>query len=668
MILIKVGKIYMKNFCSCKIMRLLRRFTPRKDSSCHSEQSERIARLFNNMRLLRRFTPRNDSSCHSEQSERIARLSKNMRLLRRFTPRNDSSCHSEQSERIARLSNKMRLLCRFTPRNDSSCHSEQSERIARLSSNMRLLRRFTPRNDSSCHSEQSERIARLSKNMRLLRRFTPRNDSLSILNKKRKGVSVILLMFSLIAIFSLAGLIVDLGILLNTRYEFQKLLETSALAAVADYNAYEGTGADLNKIMYPPVANISTNVNSIVNNNLNAFIASNSFLLISKNITPEITFGTTIQSRYSRAIKITATADVKTYFLTLIGIRSIKILGSAAAMNVPVYLKNGNILNGTWPGTVPPSYKDTDIRNPAGGASSIKSLNGENYTLPAITNINATFSNIYGFPEGRVLSLGPGGYITIKLPATLVDGRGFDLQIITRGTATGYFVFAGNDTNPANPYVSATSPGGGIAWVNISCTGTPVGNSTNGTVGSYNQTCTALPVGQQVQPKFYGSGYFDIGASCSSGYAGNVHTAKYLKIIDDNLEDGFILNDPEVYANMTAIPSYFAGQNSSYTPGVSIDAIAVEHHPRLISTSDFAKDTDADGLIDVFEQTLGLGPCGPSDGTQNCGTPPASDDALEYWGYQNTGRNNIVQDNPMTALRIDYPSRSDNPPKMYVNY
>jgi len=471
------------------------------------------------------------------------------------------------------------------------------------------------------------------------------------MNKKRKGVSVILLIFSVIAILSLSGFVIDLGIILNSRFEIQKLVETTALTAITDYGAYEDA---TNTIQYPAVADISTNVNNSAAKNFDAFVASNSFLLLSRNITPVITFGTTAQSRYSRAIKVEATADVRTFFLNIIGLHSIKIQASAAAMHIPVYLKSGNVLNGTA------AYKDTDLRNPAGGTVSTRTINGVNYATPSIVNINGItkISNIYGMPDATVVSLGPGGYITIKLPVALIDGKGFDLQILARGNAGGYFLFAGNDTDPASPYIDAVNQGSGISWVNISCTGTPVGTTTNGMVGSYNQNVGGA-IGNQA--KFYGSGYFDIGATCSNGYAGNVNSAKYLKIIDDNIEDGFILKNSRFNTNIAGIPSFFPGQNSSLTPGVSIDSIAVEHHSKLISINDFTEDTDNDGLLDIFEKSVGLNPSGSSDG-------PGTDDAIEFWGFKGGGISNVVIDNPTTALRLSYPTHDDDPPKMYISY
>lgn len=487
------------------------------------------------------------------------------------------------------------------------------------------------------------------------------------INSRRKGVSVIILIFSVLSIFTLSGLVIDMGIVMNCRYELQKAVEATAIKAVSDYNAYEDNAGN---IRYPGTGSISGGTNNLVDNNLDAFVKSNSFLLASSTVSKTVTFGGT-QSRYSRAIRIDASVVAKTYFLNLVGIRSIKLQSSVAAMNAPVFLNASSVINGANFGF--PMFRDTEIKQPVGGTGSTSTFYGKSYTLPSITNVNTSFDNIIGFQDAKALSLGPGGYITIKLPATLVDGKGFDLQIVTAGNANGYFVFAGTDANPNSQYVDAASPGGGINWVNISCTGTPIGTTTNGRVGAYNQwidlNSNSVVDAGETQPKFYGSGYFDIGASCSNGYNANVKSAKYLKIIDDNIEDGFILKDPKYDVNMIADASFFPGQNSSITPGVSIDSIAVEHHPRLIRVSDFNVDTDNDGLIDVFENSLdGLRRCGPSDGAQNCSAPPASNDALEFWGYTSTGTNNVVIDTGNNVVKYDYPTHTEKPPLIFIKY
>jgi len=475
-----------------------------------------------------------------------------------------------------------------------------------------------------------------------------------IRNKKRKGVSLIILIFSAMAIIAMLAMVIDLGLVLNCRYELQKVIDTAALAAVADYEAYEDGG---NTIRYPTAAQISTNTNSLVNNNLNAFIATNSSMYLANSLVTSVYFGSTIQSRYSRAIRIDASVQVRTHLLPLVGINSIKINAKTAAMHLPFYMKNGSVLTGIG------TYRDTDLRAPANGAATNVTINTITNAMPAMTNLNTSLANLYGYPDGNVISLGGGGYITLKPPVTLIDGRGFDLYIYTRGNAYGYFVFAGNDTDPNNPYIDAATPGSGISWANISCTGTPIDTYTNSRVGSYNQ----LVLGS-TQAKFYGSGYFDLRANCSTGYNHNVKTAKYIKIIDDNIEDGFIIKDVEQSSSLTPVPSFFPGQHNSMTPGVSIDAIAIEHHPRLINVSEFVTDTDNDGLINIFETTLGLQPCGNSESAGNCTTPPASDDAIELWGAKNTNRNNIIIDNPTNGLRSNYPAKSQNPPMFFVNY
>ncbi len=493
-----------------------------------------------------------------------------------------------------------------------------------------------------------------------------------MLAKKQKGNAIIFFLFSAISMFTIVGLAVDTGITLSARYEFQKALESAALATIADYEAYED--AATHKIRYPAEDKITNATTGLAVLNINSYIKSNSFLAMATSSTaPVITFANSTnanpaqqaienqQNIQSRAIQIDMNTVIKTYFLNLIGIRRFDLHASAAAMHTPLYLKSGNIL----PEGAGGAYEDTDIRDPLGSASSTLPYGTYSSVLPAITNVNNSFSNISGLPDGRALSLGPGGYITIRLPAPIVDGRGFDLQIIERGDAAeGYFVFAGNDIDPDDPYFNAANTGGGISWVNISCTGTPINTLTNSTavaaargIGAYIQNI----VGLGNQTKFYGSGYFDLRATCSDGYNATLNSAKYLKIIDDNVEDGFIVTDPEVSANIDALPAFTAGEHSSSTPGVDIDSIAIEHHPRLISSIEFTADSDGDSLIDVFEKVVGLNPNGSSDGSAN-------DDSKEFWGVNSLGGSVVGDTVGTNGLRVGVPGSAFHQPQMIISY
>jgi len=478
--------------------------------------------------------------------------------------------------------------------------------------------------------------------------------------KKRKGNAIILFLFSAIAIFTVIGFAVDAGMILSARYELQKALETAALSTIADYEAYEVNAT--RNITYPSTTAITT----LAAANIDAYLKSNSFLgLTTSSSAPIVTFGSDT-SKESRALQIRLSSTIKTYFLYIIGIKSLELNATAAAMHVPLYIRSANILTGSG------AYLDTDIREPLGAAQTVLAYSGSHfYVLPQTKNINAAnssdkFTNIYGPPDNYALSLGPGGYITFKLSAPIVDGKGFDLQIMEKGNvAEGYFVFAGNDTNPASPYIDAAHPGGGISWRNISCTGTPVNAPTNSTaiagsrgIGSYVQNIGGA-IGNQ--PKFYGSGFFDLGASCSGGYySANLNSAKYLRIIDDNTEDGFEVQNPELSANMDALPEHTPGEHTSGTPGADIDSISIEHHPRLITPEDFVQDTDSDHLIDAFEILLGLNPNGGSDGI--------SDDSLEFWGGTAAGPVNIIMNNSTNALRTGVPKDGTDTPYMIISY
>lgn len=511
--------------------------------------------------------------------------------------------------------------------------------------------------------------------------------SKNIVYKKRKGMSVLLLAFSIMATLALAEMVVDLGLILNCRFEFQKALQQAALNTITDFELYENSSG---KLQYPSTAVFTQYAQDNLNAALDAFKKSNSSMLKSTTISgpdnlpnPRITFDA--NARANKAIMIEATAVANTYFLKVIGINSIKLSASAAAVNIPAYIKSGSVLFG-----VVNPYRDSDLRAPLGSSdetiNNVEGMDGADTTLYPRYNENADYRNMEGPPDAYSTSLGPGGYVTIKLPQVLVDGKGFDLQILTRGNANGYMVFAGNDIDPYNPYVNAANPGGGINWVNISCTGVPIGvaisntwsvtNSHNG--ASINKLIASLPAGVQRQGIFYGSGYFDLNTRCMDNGApvydgqnnsvGSIHIAKYLKIVDDNEESGFVIPDPQYssQADFVYKAALFPGQSSSVTPGVSIDSIATFHHPKLISKSDF-NSRNAIGMMYAVmnlykgqvDDYLKFWGCSaesvPADNWANC--QPVIDDSVSTMGGT-------------TGIRMGYANPnippSENPPKMLI--
>jgi len=393
--------------------------------------------------------------------------------------------------------------------------------------------------------------------------------------RKRQGASLVVFVFGITAILALASLVVDIGVLINCQDELQKAVESAVLVGVSELEPNLNTGSST-------VSVDSTQIQTIITDTFNKMIQGNTLI---SNV---MTTPADIKIK-SKAVRFTATATVKSYFTKFVGFDKFTITAKVAAISAPVYLSS-KFPKGTTDGSIDDT--NSDLRAPVGGNIS-QNYNGSDWE----------YDNIYGYPDNKALSLGPGGSITVKLPAPLVDNIGADLYIKELGNIKGYFVFAGNDDGA-----------GGIKWVNISCTGIPVGVDQNSRVGAYYSTVSGNPA------KFYGSGYFDLSLACTgSAYAGNIKNAKYLRIIDDNVEDGFMADDPSQ-------PVILAGDHSSITPGANIDAVAILHHTRLIAYSDFNNDTDNDGLIDVLEKIIGTDPTlADTDGDTIL-------DDTEYWG------------------------------------
>ncbi len=480
---------------------------------------------------------------------------------------------------------------------------------------------------------------------------------------KRKGSSVIILVFSLFALMGLASFALDLGLILNQRYELQKAVETAALIAASEYEPFE-SGGNFTK----PTAGQITN--STTGNAALHYLA----LLDTNQVIQGIGVAPTVNLNIpSRAVRVQADATLKTYFLQVLGVNSVTVPARAAAVNLPVYLSGkfpvptGSILRGDSTGTG--GYLDTDIRQPLGST-------GGGLTT-TVFNQNADFNDIYGPPDGRVLSLGPGGYITIKLPATLVDGKGFDFAIYERGHAEGYFVYAGIDVDDTdtdgdapNPYIDASIPGDGIKWVNISCTGVPLYVNKNELIGCH-QTQVTINGAVSTDFKFYGSGYFELGSKCTTSGGTDIYNAtavgatprlgniKYLKIIDDNREDGFLIQPTFGIATPSAIPMLIPGEHSTFSPGADIDAIEIFHHSRLISLGDYSTDSDGDGLIDIVENIYGF-----NDGSADSDADGVND-LTEFWGY-NPSSGNSLHTADTNLLYKDYPAWGETPPVFEV--
>lgn len=316
---------------------------------------------------------------------------------------------------------------------------------------------------------------------------------------KKQGVSLIVIIFSTLAILGFAGLVVDLGIIVTSQNELQKIAESCSLIGSSTITATVDSGGTVGYS-----AN-STMINSEIQNAFNREVSGNSFL--SSAVLQPVQI-----KQNSGAVRVTVTANESAYFTRLLGLSSFRMVAQGAAQNSPIYL------NQNFPRMAPP--------NPSG--SVISTAADTNIVSPMGPNGNHmnSITNIYGAPNSMPVCLGPAGYVTIRVPAPLEDKTGEDIFVRTFGNYKGYFLFAGVDTDPASPYINSTSPGSGIMWVNISCTG--VSAETNNTSGNLAPYATGVVFNNGsnqlvVKPKFYGSGYFDMGRSCTDGLGNSIN-------------------------------------------------------------------------------------------------------------------------------------------------
>lgn len=421
--------------------------------------------------------------------------------------------------------------------------------------------------------------------------------------KRKKGVSLVVIAFSVVVLLVFAGFSIDVGYILNVQSELQKATETAALKGAASYGLVRsGDKVKLDDVKPTAVAtSVFTAMTGATGITANAAVPD-----VQKNTTSE-------------AVSVQSSIDVTPIFMSLIGMDSITIQSQAQAISSPFYLSR-HFPRGISAGSLMANYSgDSKAKKPIGDNNN---LNGDGH-----------YDNVLGQPDGKSLSLGCYGYITARLPLPLVDENGFDLFIKESGNLDGYMVFAGNDNDPNSPYINEISPGAGISWKNISQFSAPVGVKIGQNVGSYLANVDYAG-GNILEPKVYGSALFDIGAA-------GLSSVKYIKIIDDGKEDGFLLSN-------TAQPIIFIGDHSSVTPGADIDAVAVLHHSKLIPFNDMVS---PDGLLHSLKDMLSLDKS--SSDTDRDGLT----DAEEIHGYS-TANSNIIN---ITGANSANSTRDSNP-------
>lgn len=393
------------------------------------------------------------------------------------------------------------------------------------------------------------------------------------MNKRKANATVFIIAF-FVAFLAFSAFAVDGTIIFTQRAKLQSATEAAALAGAS---AFVG-----------PLPPGMTRENYVASTSKNTFRLIKVDSLDSIDVDTVSEFNVEVNTTKKR-VRITTNCLAQPFFLAFLGVTGIKLEAKACATSEALNVK-ANYPAANWI-TSAGAYFSNIIS---------KDLNlHDTAILPPLGNfLSASIDPTTGWVMFNALddaetppiplSLGPGGFITIRLPAPIIDKPGDDLYIKEVGDAVeGYFVFAGldNDTGETNdnsqttgPYVQADKPGAGVSWVNISCSGTPEKADADGLIGAYSVPTNGLGM----QTKFYGSGTFDLGDSC---IAGPISMAKYIRIVDDNSESAFVKNTLPPINNNKYYKAMLYGEASTATSGADIDTVSVLNHVKLISPS-----------------------------------------------------------------------------------
>lgn len=394
-------------------------------------------------------------------------------------------------------------------------------------------------------------------------------------NNKKRASTLVFVIFFFIIFLAFAAFAVDGTIVLTNRFELQSATESAALAAASEF--YYGTNPATN-VVEPSSANVEGTARSVLNN---LKVGS---LRHAKVNSVDVNPGT-------KQVLVQTNLVSQPFFLSFLGISGINLSARACAVCEPLDVtsnySSGANKTAIWLNQNAIYYSDilsqnlnfhdTAILRPLGTDYSASYPSTDVDATPSFDFINATNAN-------QPLSLGPGGFITIKLPAPIIDKPGFDLLVREAGVLEGYMVFAGLDNNPYSPYIQADNRGAGISWVNITCSARPEISSTAGnlitSIAATNSTVL------NSQPKFYGSAFYDIGDSCVNGGA-SISMAKYIRIIDDNQETGFASANGNNANPRNFYKVMLYGDSSTVTAGADIDQVTVLNHVRLMQAKEY---------------------------------------------------------------------------------
>ena len=352
--------------------------------------------------------------------------------------------------------------------------------------------------------------------------------------KKRKNASsLIYIIFFLTTFLAFSAFAIDGAIVLTNRLKLQNITEQAALAAASQFNSST----------MPAVARTNVNLAAI-----NIFNILRLDSLGSAKV--DVSFGS------GKNVCLKSKFVSQPFFLAFMGVTGINLEAKACAVSesfdvsasdTRINWVNASAVYRSDIIYINENDDDTAILTPLGTASSVS------FTSGGIVKFPLLFSD-----DDEPLSLGTGGYLTIKLARPVVDKPGNDIFIKEAGDAKeGYTVYAGIDLDPIfEPYANKKKPGAGIRWTEI----TPICKSADSLPAVYSDG------------RCYGSTYFDIKDIA------NVSVVKYLRIVDDGEEVAYAKNSGGTYEKYNIY-----GDASTNTPGVDIDSIKILNHVRLVS-------------------------------------------------------------------------------------
>ncbi|MEW5821868.1 MAG: pilus assembly protein TadG-related protein [Cyanobacteriota bacterium] len=353
-----------------------------------------------------------------------------------------------------------------------------------------------------------------------------------VAKRYEKGVSLVLLAFGLAALLGFAALAIDMGNAFNVQNELQKATTTAALAGASAFNPNINVSSSQNM----------TNINNAVNDTFNLSKSSEASLSAATIV------GNIQVDPKSGAVRLQTRANAQTFFINIIGIKTLEVNARAAALNLPTSFI---VMNDLFP------LPQADQKK------TIAFNESDDMSAPQI--------NYYNPP--------PGGKVQIVCTLPLVNSPGPELTIVESGDLDGYRVFVASD------------PGG--PWYNISSKGKSI-ESGPGPQPPDPSAPTAPPE----QWRFFGSGAFDLDGT-------GIENARYVAVVDDAIEDGYLAANKAAYIASGAyapVEDLTIGEKGI---AMEVDGIIIHQHAMSITYEDLSKDENSDGIIDAHNKLIG---------------------------------------------------------------